>query len=158
MSQPVGFQSIACSRTLLGAVLFATTLFANSALAQEASEADSAETKSASEKETLRPTLDLGQFKIKDLRPTRNVTAKVTFSLHLAFSNSLTKAETTELERWKHRLRDQIITAIRITPVKDFQAPDLDRFRHTILIRVNRLFQAKLAEKVFLTEYLFRTH
>ena len=110
------------------------------------------------QQESVRPMLDLGHFKINDLRPTRNETAKLTFKLHLAFPKDLSKAQAAQLEHWKHRLRDQVITAIRITPTKDFQQPDLSRLRRKILLRVNRLFQAKLAEEVLLTEYIFRSH
>lgn len=110
------------------------------------------------EEEKLRPTLELGNFKINDLRPTRNETAKLTFSMHLAFSKKLTQQQVEQLESWKHRLRDQVITAVRITYIKDFQEPDLSRLRRNILVRVNRLFKQKLAEEVLLSEYLFRTH
>ncbi len=152
------FRWVACTRTLLGAMILTATLHASPLQAQDPGEAASADAEPANEQETVRPTLDLGDFKINDLRPTRNETAKVTFSLHLAFSKDLTKAQVTQLARWKHRLRDQVITAIRITPTKDFQEPDLSRLRRKILIRVNRLFNTKIAEEVLLTEYLFRTH
>lgn len=110
------------------------------------------------EEEKIRPTIDLGKFKIKDLRPTRNETAKLTFSMHLAFSKELSEKQIELLEGWKHRMRDQVITAIRIAYIKDFQEPDLKRLRRLILIRVNRLFKQHLAEDVLFGEYLFRTH
>lgn len=145
------------ARTLLAAVIFSAAL-ANTSCAQEPSEGDTTTTDTTAEKEASHPILDLGKFKINDLRPTRNMTAKLTFKLHLAFSKSLTKTQVEKLERWKHRLRDQVIVAIRITEAKEFQEPDLSRFQKKILIRVNRLFQSKIAEEVLLTEYLFRTH
>ncbi len=151
-------QSVPFVRSLLGAVIFSFLPLANPTHAQDPGEADPAAAELADEKETRRPTLALGKFKIKDLRPTRNETAKLTFTLHLAFSKSVTEDQVAQLEHWKHRLRDQVITAIRITEMKDFQEPDLSRFRRKILIRVNRLLKAKLAEEVFVTEYLFRTH
>ncbi len=110
------------------------------------------------EEESVRPLLDLGDFRINDLRPTRNETAKLTFSMHLALAKDLSKQQMKQLEAWKHRLRDQVITAVRIATIKDFQEPDLSRVRRIVLIRVNRLFRANLAEDVLLTEYLFRTH
>lgn len=110
------------------------------------------------EPKKMRPTVDLGKFQINDLRPTRNVTAKLTFSMHLAFSKKLTKKQVELLDGWKHRLRDQVITAVRISYVKDFQERDLGRLRRNMLVRVNRIFKANLAEEVLLSEYLFRTH
>ena len=151
-------------RIFLTAILIATAFHTQTAQSQAQpkpqtpGEPASAGGPPTPEQESIRPTLDLGNFKINDLRPTRNETAKLTFKLHLVFSEKLSKAQATQLESWKHRLRDQVITAIRITPTKDFQQPDLSHMRRKILIRVNRLFHAKLAEEVLMTEYLFRTH
>jgi hypothetical protein len=112
----------------------------------------------SSEAAQAKRTLDLGRFIIRDLRPTRNETAKVTLSLHLTFSEAVTEQQFAQLQHWKHRLRDQVITAVRISEIKDFQEPNLSHLRHQILIRVNRLLKTKLAEDVLLTEYLFRLH
>ncbi len=158
MSLPNLVWSVTFARLLLGVVILTIIQSPNLTHAQPPGEAASADAEPVAEEESVRPSLDLGKFKINDLRPTRNETAKLTFTLHLAFSKDLTEAQITQLERWKHRLRDQVITAIRITPTKDFQEPDLNHLRRKILNRVNRLFQANLAKEVLLTEYLFRTH
>jgi flagellar FliL protein len=140
---------------LSGAViLLAISLPARTARAQEVAE----QAATADAEEAVRPTLELGKFKIHDLRPTRNETAKSTFAMHLALSPTLSPQQVTQLARWQHRLRDQVIIAIRTLELKEFQEPDLRRLRRKVLLRVNRLFQAKLAEEVLLTEYLFRTN
>jgi hypothetical protein len=126
--------------------------------AQTPNEPASAESDATNEEEVPTPTLDLGSFKINDLRPTRNETARLTFTLHLAFSKELTENQVAQLDNWKHRLRDQVITAVRISEMKDFQEPDLDKLRRRVLIRVNRLLKAKLAEEVLVTKYLFRLY
>lgn len=100
----------------------------------------------------------LGDFDIKDLRPTRDQTAKLKFTLYLSFDKSLTESQIEQLESWKHRLRDQVITSVRITEIKYFQERDLKMLSRKILIRVNRLFEAKLVEKVLFAEYMFRMH
>ncbi len=150
------------ARGLLSAAIFTVTSLTPVAQAQgkatpASADSTAAETAEAAE-ESVRPTFDLGKFKINDLRPTRNETAKLTFTLHLAFSKNLTPSQVAQLEPWKHRLRDQVITAVRISQIKDFQQPDLGRLRRKILIRINRLLQANLTEEVLMTEYLFRTH
>ena len=153
--------SLTITRCLLGTAIFFVTSLTPAVQAEGKSTpapADPTATEAAeTAKESVRPTLDLGKFKINDLRPTRNETAKLTFSLHLAFSKSLTPSQVAQLEPWKHRLRDQVITAVRISQIKDFQQPDLGRLRRKILIRINRLLQTKLAEEVLMTEYIFRT-
>lgn len=100
----------------------------------------------------------LGDFDIKDLRPTRNQTAKLKFTLYLTFTKSLSESQIEQLENWKHRLRDQVITSVRITEMKYFQERNLKMLSRKILIRVNRLFEAKLVEKVLFAEYMFRLH
>ncbi len=141
---------------------FTTLLSVNSTSAQVAGDpappAEEATQAAPKKSAARRSTLDLGDFKINDLRPTRNETAKLTFSLHLALKKDLTRKQVAQLERWKHRLRDQVITSVRIAATKDFQEPDLSRLRRTVLSRVNRLFPSKYADEVLLTEYLFRTH
>ncbi|MEM8946783.1 MAG: flagellar basal body-associated FliL family protein [Planctomycetota bacterium] len=131
-----------------------STAQAQSAAAEETVEVDD----ESMEKLMKRPTLDLGLFKVHDLRPTRNETAKVTFAIHLAFTEGVTEKQVEQLAEWKHRLRDQIITAVRASYIKDFQEPSLALLRRKILIRVNRLFERKVAEEVLLTEYMFRTN
>jgi|GEM_PF-1546138 len=150
--QELGFLAARCF--VLGALFF--SMFANAAYSQQA---DQAAIEEADAKEKVaRPTIDLGFFRIKDLRPTRNETAKLTFKMHLALADSLSAKQVEQLEKWKHRLRDQVIIAIRTLEIKDFQEADLSRLRRKVLIRANRLFRAKLAEETLFTEYLFRTH
>ena len=141
-------------RTILLTLLFAVT----PASAQDATKADPAAGEDTAEEEVRTPTLELGSFKINDLRPTRNETARLTFTLHLAFSKDLTEKQVEQFEKWKHRLRDQVITAVRVSEMKDFQEPNLGRLRRRILIRVNRLLKRKLAEEVLVTKYLFRLY
>lgn len=119
---------------------------------------DATDPNAEAEEEPTRYIFNLGDFKINDLRPTRNVTAKLKFELHLTFTKSLTESQIEQLENWKHRLRDQVITTVRVTEMKYFHEPDLAMLSRTILIRVNRLFKAKLAEEVLFTKYMFRTH
>lgn len=150
-------------RTATFAVAFACCYAPDTCFAQQTTPNAATNEEATAEDETdepkkMRPTVDLGKFQINDLRPTRNVTAKLTFSMHLAFSKKLTKKQVEQLEGWKHRLRDQVITAVRISYVKDFQEPDLGRLRRNMLVRVNRIFKANLAEEVLLSEFLFRTH
>lgn len=146
-------------RVTIFAMLFAGLNAPANAVAQDAvAEGDAMEEGETKEEEKQPFLLDLGSFKIHDLRPTRNVTAKLTFSVHLGFSKELSDTQRETLEMWKHRLRDQIITAVRISTIKEFQEADLDRLSRKILIRVNRLFNRKIAEQVLVSEYLFRTN
>lgn len=141
-------------------VALAAFAWAPSGMAQEQGidqENDTEET-ADEEKEAVRPTLDLGSFQIKDLRPTRNETARLTFKIHLAVSAELTEKQLARLEHWKHRLRNQVIIAVRTLHTKDFQAADLALLRRIIRIRTNRMLKNNFVEEVLLTEYLFRLY
>ena len=146
------------ARALLVVALAISLSFAAPIQAQTPGEPDSTKAESSVEEKVRTPTLELGSFKINDLRPTRNETARLTFTLHLALSKELTDRQVAQLENWKHRLRDQVITAVRISEMKDFQEPDLGRLRRRIFIRINRLLNAKLVDEVLVTKYLFRLY
>lgn len=106
----------------------------------------------------VKRTLDLGRFKMRENRPTSNVTAKVTFEVQLSLSETVDEELYLLLEKWKHRLRDQVLTAARKTETKDFVEPTLYMFRRNIMLRINRMLRMKLVDEVLLTEYAFTTH
>jgi len=146
------------SRIVIGTTLLVALAAANPVLAQQPDESAVANEDLGEQEVPTRPMFELGTFKIHDLRPTRNETAKINFEMHLAFSTQLTRQQVKQLDHWKHRLRDQVIIAIRTLDVKELQEPDLARLRRRVIIRINRLFGAKLAEEVLLTKYMFRTN
>jgi len=127
------------------------------ASAQEVVENDSATSEQESETEKVRPMIDLGIFNVKDFRPSQNETLKLSFSIHLALHNSVNKSTVKQLERWQHRLRNQVIVAIRLSETIDFLEPNLNKFRRTISLRVNRALKALLVSEVLLTEFTFST-
>ena len=100
---------------------------------------------------------DLGRFVIKEVHPTRNETTKVSFEAHFSMASVITEADLENLQYWKHRLRDQIIIAIRTAHPKDFQEPELVRLRRIILFRAQQLLKAPLVENILLSEFTFST-
>ena len=61
------------------------------------------------------------------------------FALTLVLSNGVTKAEFHELESWKHRLRDQVIIAVRSAEAADFADPQLRRIQRLIMFRIRHM-------------------
>ncbi len=125
--------------------------------AESGNNADAAVSDDSAKAEQARPIFDLGRFQIQEMRPTRNETAKITFAMHLALSPTIGQPVVSQLEHWRHRLRDQVIIAVRVADTKDFSEPGLDRLRRMILLRVNRLFKALLVEDIFFAEFTFST-
>ena len=63
---------------------------------------------------------DLGIFQIAQFRPTRNETIEMQFALHLVLPDEVDETVEKDLKSWKHRLREQVITAVRLTESRDF--------------------------------------
>lgn len=98
-------------------------------------------------------TFDLGKFRLRDLRPTRGVTADLNFSLHLQLRAGTSSAAAEALQHWKHRLRDQTITAVRMAEMIDFSDPDLATVQRLIRVRVNRTLPKPMVEQVLMTTF-----
>ena len=141
-------------RLLVLAIALVGAALCSPAMAQQAAEGDEA-AEQAAEAEAAHPTIELGTFQVKDHRPTRNETAKVSFTIFLAMDRSVDKLTLEQLEHWKHRLRDQVIVAARLSETTDYLEPGLTRFRRNILLRVNRVLKVPLVSEVLLTEYTF---
>jgi len=104
------------------------------------------------------PARPLGSFAIRDYRPTRNETAKLNFSMHVSLSESAPDMVAEQLEHWRHRLRDQVIIAVRKSLAIDFQQPGLDVLRRRILLRLNRVLKKPLIAEALLPEFTYTTH
>jgi hypothetical protein len=84
-------------------------------------------------------TFDLGEFDIRNFRPTHNEIANIKFSLHVVLAPTTSEVELAELENWKRRLRDQAITAVRSANAVDLAEPTLTRVQKIMLLRIKRL-------------------
>jgi|GEM_PF-6878088 len=99
---------------------------------------------------------EVGNFQLRQLRPTRDETIHVRFELYLQLpEDGPEPALENRLDRWNERLRDQVITAVRNTETKDFTEPSLRRLQKMILLRINRLLKFTRIEQVYLTQYEF---
>ena len=141
----------AFSATMIAVVwsLGCTSLFAQ----QQVAGKSGAEQEEQTEEEQM--VLDLGRFYLKELRPTRNETFKVIFSAHLVLRSELTEADFETLQNFQHRLRDQVIVAIRIAHANDFREPGLQRLRRLIQIRIDQMLRSPVTENLLLSEYQF---
>jgi len=133
----------------LGAIL--CCLAANPAVAQAPA---TAEPEMEQEQQELL-VLDLGHFQVEELRPTRNETVKVSFTAHVVLNPNLAPTDFQALQNCRHRLRDQIIVAVRTAQTNDFREPGLERLRRLIQIRVNQLLRQPVTESLLLSEYQF---
>lgn len=117
------------------------------------------ETSTAEEAEESTPIkqfqLELGRIQLKEFRPTRNETIKLRFGLTLSFRPEVTEADYKLLQSWKHRLRDQVLTAVRTAHTKDFHERDLSRLRQIIRFRLEQVLKARVVDSLLLSDYSF---
>lgn len=98
-------------------------------------------------------TFELGEFRLRNFRPTHNETASIRFSLHLVLDPDAKPEALEELRHWQRRLRDQAIIAVRSAEAADLAEPELARVQRLIIIRLNRLPVARLIKGVYLTNF-----
>lgn len=101
----------------------------------------------------LPKTFDVGAFDLRNFRPTHNEIANVQFSLQLVLAPGVDEAALVELENWKHRLRDQAITAVRSADPQDLADPKLARVQKIILLRLKRMPLPEPVTGIYLTDF-----
>ena len=120
-----------------------------------ASDSDNPDDTSDAQEEAVNRVLPLGKFCIKQLRPVSNETITVTFDLHLVLPAGSSEGALEFLGQWTQRLRDQVVTSVRLAETKDFSEPDLNRLQRIMLLRINRLFKTKRVESLYFTQFAF---
>lgn len=99
--------------------------------------------------------LDLGTIELQNLEPTQGRTAHMSFDLHLRFDPKTDPEFLKGLEAWQHRLREQVIVAVRATDIFDFLDPELKRFRKQILYRINRMLKNPVVIDALFANFTF---
>jgi hypothetical protein len=97
--------------------------------------------------------LDLGEFDLKNFRPTHNEMANIKFTLQLAFAPGTSDEAMAQLGEWRHRLRDQAITAVRTADFKDLAEPKLSRVQKLLMQRLKRMPLPQAVMGVYLTDF-----
>ena len=102
-------------------------------------------------------TVMIGQFYIRDLRATEDAKVRLSFTLHAKIDAEEASEAERFVKRYKHRLRNEVITAIRTCEQNEFQEADLTRFRCRIHARLRRAMPKLKIERLLVGdfEYLF---
>jgi hypothetical protein len=142
-------------RIFCNAIAFSLVLaLSNAALGgEEKAEAAGEGKKAAAVDPKLPRTVDLGEFDLKNFRPTHNEIANIKFSLQLAFAAGTSDETVAKLTEWRHRLRDQAITAVRTADAKDLAEPQLTRVQKLIMLRLKRMPLPQPVVGVYLTDF-----
>jgi len=102
---------------------------------------------------TLPRAVDLGEFNLRNFRPTHNEIASLRFAVQVVLPPGTTDETVREFEHWKRRLRDQAITAMRSATPDDLADPKLKRVSRLLFLRLKRVPTPKPISDVYLTDF-----
>jgi len=139
--------------TLLAAVFFALGVdrACASSHGSEASEHGEAEVVEATASE-IRGIM-LGEFSIRSDYPAEAQKSTVRFVLYAAVKGDRLVAMDRLVDKNRQKLRDEVITATRLTPLGVFEEPDLKTFRRRILIRLRRTIPDLAVEGFYISDF-----
>ncbi len=144
-------------RFALSCVILASlcTGFTSSAYGKAEPAEEPAKSEEATEGIEVTLKLNLGTIELQNLEPTQGRTAHMSFDLHLTFDPKTDPEFLKGLEGWQHRLREQVIVAVRATDIFDFLDPELKRFRKQILYRINRMLKQPVVIDALFANFTF---
>jgi hypothetical protein len=102
---------------------------------------------------TLPRAVDLGEFNLRNFRPTHNEIASLKFAVQVVLPPGTTDETIREFEHWKRRLRDQAITAMRTATPDDLADPKLERVNRLLFLRLKRVPTPQPISDVYLTDF-----
>jgi hypothetical protein len=97
--------------------------------------------------------IQLGEYRIRAYYPIDAQKSTVRFVLYASVSSE----HYTDMQRFirahENKIRDQVITATRMTPLAIFDEPTLENFRRRIFLRLNRSLPGITIDDVFVSEF-----
>ena len=131
---------------LLLAMLF--TLCAPSvAIAEEAVEETEAEPAPAPS------AIDLGFYSLRDVRSAEDEKFRLNFALQARVEpDKLYEMEQFQ-KKSEHRIREQVLIAVRLSESKDFQEPKLMRLKRRIMMRLKRVLPNLEIQELYISEF-----
>ena len=146
--------SCAACGTLIAALGIGRTSFAGHGKAEEEpSHTESAEAHGGENSGVKGNGIELGQFKIRSDYPAEAQKSTVRFVLYAAIKPEHIDEMQHLVEEHQIKLRDEIITATRLTPLGVFEEPNLTTFRRRILIRLRRTLPELAVEELYVSDF-----
>lgn len=99
--------------------------------------------------------VSLGQYLISDLRAIEGAKLRISFELYLDADEEHLHELRELVGAYKHRIRSEVITAIRICEQTDFEEPDLDRMRSRVIARLKRALPELPIEKLYVGAFQY---
>ena len=99
--------------------------------------------------------VSLGQYLISDLRAIEGAKLRVSFELYLDADDEHSHELRELVGAYKHRIRSEVITAIRTCEQTDFEEPDLDRMRSRVIARLKRALPELPIDKLYVGAFQY---
>jgi len=115
--------------------------------------AESAEVKGGENSGVKGNGIELGQFKIRSDYPAEAQKSTVRFVLYAAIKPEQIDDMQRLVKQHQTKLRDEIITATRLTPLGVFEEPNLTTFRRRIMIRLRRTLPELAVEQLYVSDF-----
>jgi len=97
--------------------------------------------------------VNLGHFSVRSYYPVDAQKTTVAFELHVTVANEDYATTQRLVKNHEHKLRDQVITATRMSPLANFDEPGLENFRRRIYVRLRRALPELAIAKVYVSEF-----
>lgn len=97
----------------------------------------------------------LGRFQIREVRATEGAKNRTTFALYAEVAPDQATMFRALLGRRKHRIRNEVITAVRGCEQREFQQPGLGHFRRRIYLRLRRTHPELMIKRLLIGEFEF---
>ncbi len=97
--------------------------------------------------------IEVGVFSIRSDYPAEAQKSTVSFVLYAAVRGDRLAATGRLVEERRQKLRDEVITATRLTPLGVFEEPNLRTFRRRILIRLHRTIPALVVDDLYISDF-----
>lgn len=99
--------------------------------------------------------VSLGQYLISDLRAVEGAKLRVSFELYLDADDEHSHELRALVSSYKHRIRSEVITAIRTCEQTDFEEPDLARMRSRVIARLKRALPELPIDKLYVGAFQY---
>lgn len=97
--------------------------------------------------------VELGAFRIRSDYPAEAQKSTVRFKLYVAIRGDKLNTMSRMIEEHRQKIRDEVITSTRLSPIGVFEEPDLKTFRRRILMRLRRSMPELVVEDLYLSDF-----
>lgn len=99
--------------------------------------------------------VSLGEYLIRDFRVVEGSKLRISFELYAQVEEEDAESFRQLADSHEHRIRNEVLVAVRTCEQADFQEPDLDRMRRRILARLKRTMRMQAIQGLLVGEFEF---